>query len=220
MTDISLDLIWKEPITPRSGNKKLTYGFVTEAISDNDLDAAIEALKCSIMIHHCNDFPQQHFEIKKDVLTRLKPLINLKPPLIGADPSIVDSYELFRTYYEIVKKLYTVESRQYCVRSHKTVPFHFKLSYVSGYNRWRKSIQYFTLFITLVSNIFKMALAKLGGRASFIGTVLQGFAHLCFALYFIFLTNDDKALALPKVFGFIVSVMTAIWIAEAGNGFL
>ena len=218
-----VEIEWKEPLTPKSKNMKLAYGFVEEALEDEpyDLVAAVEALKCSISCSFNPDFPTQHFEVKNDILHQLKPIIKAsKPPLCNSSKDEINMYEMFRTYYEIVKKLYTVESRQYYEKQGEHVPFRFKLGYVSGYNRWRKSIQYFTLLITLLSNVFKMALARMGGRASFIGTVLQGFAHFCFALYFLLLTNDDKALALPKIFGLVVSILTAFWIAEAGNGFL
>ena len=35
-----------------------------------------------------------------------------------------------------------------------------------------------------------------------------------------FLTQDDKALAIPKIVGLIISIVSCVWIADAGNGFL
>ena len=57
--------------------------------------------------------------------------------------------------YEIVKKLYIIESRHYYQSIGAPIPIRFKLASISGYNRWRNTIQYVTLFITFLSNIFK-----------------------------------------------------------------
>ena len=226
--DLSIVII--EPLnkclTPNARNSKLAESFAEEALEDggDDCDAvcaAIESLKCCIMISVDVRHPSKHFEIKRDILKKIKPIIHkAKPSLCSRESYEINQYEMFRTYYEIVKKLYIIESRHYYQSIGAPIPIRFKLASISGYNRWRNTIQYVTLFITFLSNIFKLALAKMGGRASFIGMVLQGIAHLSFALYFIFLTQDDRALALPKIFGLIISVISAVWIAEAGNGFL
>lgn len=226
--DLSIVII--EPLskglTPNSRNATLAERFAEEALEDSadDIDAvyaAIESLKCCIMITIDIKHTTRHFEIKRDILKKIKPVVSkAKPSLCSRDNYEINQYEMFRTYYEIVKKLYVIESRQYYKSIGVPVPIRFKLASISGYNRWRNTIQCVTLFITFLSNIFKLALAKMGGRASFIGMVLQGIAHLFFALYFIFLTQDDKALALPKIFGLVISIISAVWIAEAGNGFL
>tara|TARA_B100000214_G_scaffold373281_1_gene353294 strand:+ start:961 stop:1701 length:741 start_codon:yes stop_codon:yes gene_type:complete len=145
-------------------------------------------------------------------------------------------YELFMTYFKVLKNLYIIEKRQKRRRDPKYKPkkqgcfsaaeynyyrwLDVGTPSISGYNEWKEKVKYGTLFLTLVSNCFKIVLAQMGGRASFVGTALQAIAHLSFALYFYFLTDDDKALAIPKIFGFIISAITCYFIAIAGNGFL
>lgn len=224
--EIVFDSEIKSNLSPNSRNAKLAANFTEEALEDaidnvDAIEASIEALKCCIMLTFNIVKPTLHFDTKQIILEKLKKIKNrCHPSLCNTNSNEINKYEMFRTYYQIVKKLYIIESRHYYLSIGENVPIRFKLASISGYNRWRNTIQYTTLLITFISNIFKMALAKMGGRASFVGTVLQGVAHLSFALYFIFLTQDDKALALPKIFGLIVSIISAVWITEAGNGFL
>ena len=152
------------------------------------------------------------------------------------DPEVDGKYELFMTYYKVLQNLYIIEKRQ--EKQHNpgykpdeqgicaTLQYNYYrwldvgTPSISGYNEWKEIVKYGTLFLTFVSNGFKIVLAQMGGRASFIGTALQAIAHLSFALYFYFLTQDDKALAIPKIVGFIISVITCYFIANAGNGYL
>jgi len=145
-------------------------------------------------------------------------------------------YELFMTYYKVLQNLYVIEKRQEKQRDPKykpgkqgicaTIQYNYfrwldvGTPSISGYNEWKEIVKYGTLFLTFVSNGFKIVLAQMGGRASFIGTALQAVAHLSFALYFYFLTQDDKALAIPKIVGFVISIITCYFIANAGNGYL
>jgi len=152
------------------------------------------------------------------------------------DHEIDGKYELFMTYYKVLQNLYVIEQRQEKQHNPKykpdkqgicaTIQYNYfrwldvGTPSISGYNEWKEIVKYGTLFLTFVSNAFKIILAQMGGRASFIGTALQAVAHLSFALYFYFLTQDDKALAIPKIVGFIISVITCYFIANAGNGYL
>jgi len=152
------------------------------------------------------------------------------------DPEIDGKYELFMTYYKVLQNLYIIEKRQEKQHNPGYKPVEqgicatLQYNYyrwldvgtpsISGYNEWKEIVKYGTLFLTFVSNGFKIVLAQMGGRASFIGTALQAVAHLSFALYFYFLTQDDKALAIPKIVGFVISVITCYFIANAGNGYL
>jgi hypothetical protein len=221
-------------------NAKTAVGFAREAIVDTDspdIDAAIDALKTSLAIQESQEFGSRHFDKKNKILNMLKPLINkgkpIRPLCSTYEPGRDGKYELFRTYYNIVQQISLIEERQYShikPTKHTDICAVVQFNYyrwvdlgtpsISGYNRYKEIIKYSTLFLTLVANVFKLALAKLGGRASFVGTLLQGLAHLSFTLYFIFLSRDDKALALPKFIGLVISIISCIWIADAGNGFL
>jgi len=205
------------------------------------LHGAVMQLKQAL--HMKEDYKHQsHITNKTQVLKKLEHFIKEGKPKRGIC-SVYDSdrdsaYELFRTYYKLVQNILIIEKRQSKRRSGKTLATEEKrdacavIQYaywrwvdigtpsISGYNRYREIIKYGTLFLTLIANGFKLALARMGGRASFVGTALQGLAHLSFALYFIFLTQDDKALALPKIVGLIISIVSCIWIADAGNGYL
>ena len=186
----------------------------------------------------------KHINQKMRVLKKYKKYKTIGRPKRGYcskyDSERDSQYELFMTYYKLVEQIMGIEKRQY----EKTPNRGKKLKEginkdclgvvqyaywrwvdvgtpsISGYTRGRELVKYSTLFLTLIANGFKLALARMGGRASFIGTALQGLAHLSFTLYFIFLTQDDKALAIPKIVGLIISIVSCVWIADAGNGFL
>ena len=89
---------------------------------------------------------------------------------------------------------------------------------ITPYNQWKEPVKYIALSCTLIANVFKLIQAK-QGKASFIGNCLQGLAHLMFFIYFLFLSKEPM-LAMPKVFGIVMSVLSAYWIAVASNGFL
>lgn len=209
---------------------------------------AIAALKEALQVKE--DMKNRfHITKKERVLDKYKSLIKTGKPK-RAVCSVYDSerdstYELFRTYYKLVKTVLVIEKRQEMgsnipqykerrktlkLQEKRDVCRFVQYAYwrwmdigtpsISGYNRYREIIKYGTLVLTFIANGFKLALARMGGRASFVGTALQGLAHLSFALYFIFLTQDDKALALPKIVGLIISIVSCVWIADAGNGFL
>jgi len=214
-----------------------------EELKKRSLRVAIRELKK--VLHTKEDIRTRiHITLKQQALEKYKNLKKCGKPKRGLC-SVYDSkrdstYELFRTYYKLVESVLEIEKRQN-VQSRKRQKISIEeekrdccrlVQYaywrwvdigtpsISGYNRYREVIKYGTLFLTLIANGFKLALARMGGRASFVGTALQGLAHLSFALYFLLLTQDDKALALPKIVGLIISIVSCVWIADAGNGYL
>jgi hypothetical protein len=211
-------------------------------IIKEQLRAAINKLKDALHVVENVKFPKQHIEKKEAVLKNMKKWKKEGKPERSIC-SIYDSdrdstYELFMTYYKLVENILEIEKRQLYHRAGIDLTKSEKrdccavIQYaywrwvdvgtpsISGYTKGREIIKYGTLFLTLIANGFKLALARMGGRASFIGTALQGVAHLSFALYFMLLTQHDKALALPKIVGLVISFVSCIWIAEAGNGYL
>ena len=228
-----------------AGIQKVKYSEDAVEAVKQELSKATNTLKKSL--HRTENMrTRQHIVEKENALRTFKYLIDKGKPkrdFCSVYDSERDStYELFRTYYKLVQSVLIIEKRQEKGRAsiarrrelrkeEKNDCFRFvQYAYwrwmdigtpsISGYNRYREIIKYGTLFLTLIANGFKLALARMGGRASFVGTALQGIAHLSFALYFIFLTQDDKALALPKIVGLIISIVSCVWIADAGNGFL
>lgn len=214
-----------------------------EELKKRSLREAIDELK-KVLHTKENVRTRIHIISKQQAINKYKNLKKSGKPKRGIcsayDSNRDSTYELFRTYYKLVESVLEIEKRQniqYKKRHSELLEEEqrdccrlVQYAYwrwvdigtpsISGYNRYREVIKYGTLFLTLIANGFKLALARMGGRASFIGTLLQGLAHLSFALYFIFLTQDDKALALPKIVGLLISIISCVWIADAGNGYL
>jgi len=124
------------------------------------------------------------------------------------------------TYYKLVRAVALVESRDQRGYSHaKGHPLTYAydrwmdigMPTVSGYNPNKATVKWLALFMTLLANICKLALAT-KGRASFIGNLVQAISHFMFMIYFYFLAYDEKALCIPKFVGFIISLTTAILI--------
>ena len=236
MSGINFDIV---------GIKSVSYDGDEEEATKAECRKAINALKSALQIQE-NMRNRQHIIKKETVLDKYKSLIKTGKPKRAVcsvyDTERDSTYELFRTYYKLVKTVLVIEKRQEMGSARgvrrttlkqqekndicRVVQYAYwrwmdiGTPSISGYNRYRELIKYGTLFLTLIANGFKLALARMGGRASFVGTALQGLAHLSFALYFIFLTQDDKALALPKIVGLVISIVSCVWIADAGNGFL
>ena len=236
MDDLNFDI---------AGIKKVSWDGDEDEAVKSQCRKAINQLKEALHVSE-NIRTRKHIIVKEQALDKTKKLIVDGKPKTGFC-SVYDSerdstYELFRTYYKLVQTVLIIEKRQEKSKADKKRKLEIlkqerrdccravQYAYwrwmdigtpsITGYNRYREIIKYGTLLLTLVANGFKLALARMGGRASFVGTALQGLAHLSFALYFIFLTQDDKALALPKIAGLVISIISCVWIADAGNGFL
>lgn len=216
LDDLGLDVIPKAKSTI-----DIVGSYAQEAISNEDLTSATCALKNSLTIPHYET--GRHWMRKRDLLDQLSPLRALKPKrncCSGYDPKRDRDYELFMTYYKLVRAVALVESRDDKGSSHakgNVLTYAYDrwmdigMPTVSGYNPNKATVKWMALFMTLLANICKLALAT-KGRASFIGNLVQAISHFMFMIYFYFLAYDEKALVIPKFVGFIISLTTAILI--------
>ncbi len=200
--------------------------YAQEAIRDEDLSAGLRALKHSLTVAHTAT--GRHWMRKRDLLDQLSSLRALKPKrncCSGYDPKRDREYELFMTYYKLVRAVALVESRDEKGSSHakgNALTYAYDrwmdigMPTVSGYNPNKATVKWLALFLTLLANICKLALAT-KGRASFIGNLVQASSHFMFMIYFYFLAYDEKALVIPKFVGFIISLTTAILIVYSSD---
>lgn len=163
-------------------------------------------------------------EKSKALLKITKKFISTKKPKFCKpyDPEIDGPYERFRMYYHILEIL-TKEKHPPSVCSYINYNFDrwadLGMPTITTYNQWTEPVKYTALILTTIANVFKLIRAKEDGGASFIGTALQGIAHALFVTYFTVLTKQH-ALAVPKVFGTIMSCLTCFWIIHNQKGFL
>ena len=216
LDDLELDVIPKTKST-----FDIIGSYTQEALRDEDLSCATYALKRSLTIQHGET--GRHWTRKRDLLEDLAGLRSLKPKrncCTGYNPARDREYELFMTYYKLVRAVALVESRDDRGYSHaQGHPMLYAydrwmdigMPTVSGYNPNKATVKWLALFMTLLANVCKLALAT-KGRASFIGNVVQAISHFMFMIYFYFLAYDEKALVIPKFFGFIISLTTAMLI--------
>jgi len=170
----------------------------------------------------------RHWMRKRDLLDQLSGLRSLKPKrncCSGYYPKRDREYELFMTYYKLVRAVALVESRDDKGSSHakgNALTYAYDrwmdigMPTVSGYNPNKATVKWLALFLTLLANVCKLALAT-KGRASFIGNLVQASSHFMFMIYFYFLAYDEKALVIPKFVGFIISLTTAILIVYSSD---
>lgn len=209
---------------------KTTYDIVScyaqEAVRDGDLSAGLRALRHVLTVTPTHT--GRHWMRKRDLLSQLSTLRALKPKrncCSGYDPKRDREYELFMTYYKLVRAVALVESRDERGSSHakgNALTYAYDrwmdigMPTVSGYNPNKATVKWLALFLTLLANVCKLALAT-KGRASFIGNLVQASSHFMFMIYFYFLAYDEKALVIPKLAGFIVSLTTAILILYSSD---
>ena len=166
-------------------------------------------------------------EKRRSILNSMKKYLKSKKPKKRTckqyDPQIDGPYEQFCMYYTVLKILTFEKQGDTTLCSFLNYNFDrwadLGMPSISAYNKWKEPVKYTALILTTIASIFKVVRAKQDGGASFVGTLLQGVAHGMFVVYFTVLSNEP-ALAVPKMVGLIMAVITCIWILEAGKGFL
>jgi hypothetical protein len=199
---------------------------VYESDEDADLEDETEEIKSAMSL---KSLEEKEVVLKKYKKTnhQLKKKRN-KRKCVPYDRHKDGPYEEFIMYYEILNMLIIIEQKQKKTY-HPTCKLAFNRGFdrytdlgmpsISIYNPWKQPIKYVAFFLTLIASVFKLIQADNGGRASFIATAIQAFAHLMFTVFFM-MNKNDRDLALPKLIGFIFSLITCVLIEMSGNGFL
>ena len=214
----------KYAITKKSCRRSTTY--VYDSDEDEDIEFETAMLKSAIALKSLEEkqvILKKYNKMKSKYTKRAK-----RRKCMPYDPNLDRPYEEFIMYYQILKMLIIIEEKK-CKKYKPTCQSAINRSFdrytdlgmpsITAYSPWKQPVKYVAFGLTLIGAIFKLVQAQNGGKASFMASVIQAFAHLMFTVFFL-INKNDRDLAIPKIIGFVFSSITAVLIASAGNGFL